>query len=82
MIEYTSLTVAITAIYGSEHSISEKTPVFGGDINNAYALTLDDGTMLFMKTNTPSSIGNFLSEAEGLEAIRWAPAKRLERNPL
>jgi len=74
MIEYTSLTAAITAIYGSEHSISERTPVFGGDINNAYALTLDDGTMLFMKTNTPSSIGNFLSEAEGLEAIRCTNA--------
>ena len=70
MTEYNSLTTAITAVYGSEHSITKRIPVSGGDINDAYALTLDDGTVLFMKKNTSSSIGNFLSEAEGLEAIR------------
>ena len=70
MTEYNSLTTAITAVYGSEHSITKRIPVSGGDINVAYALSLDDGTVLFMKKNTSSSIGNFLSEAEGLEAIR------------
>ena len=68
--EYNSLAEAITAVYGSDHFITKRTPISGGDINEAYALTLDDGTMLFMKSNTPNSVNNFRAEAEGLEAIR------------
>ena len=42
----------------------------GGDINEACALTLDDGTILFMKSNALISLENFLAEAAGLEEIR------------
>ena len=66
----TSLEEAIHSIFGSERSVSRKNSVSGGDINEAYCLTLDDGTPVFMKSNAPQCLPNFRAEAEGLEAIR------------
>ena len=70
MNQYTSLETAIRDTFGSTRTIKEKQYVSGGDINEAYALTLDDGTVLFMKANTVSALPNFKAEAAGLEAIR------------
>ena len=67
---YPSLAEAVKAIFGENRHVAKKTPISGGDINDAYALTLDDGTILFMKSNTVSSLANFRAEAAGLEAIR------------
>ena len=66
----TSLEEAIHSVFGSERSVSGKNAVSGGDINEAYCLTLDDGTPVFMKSNAPQCLPNFQAEAEGLEAIR------------
>jgi len=46
------------------------TPVSGGDINDAYKLTLTDGRQVFMKANRSADLSVFQAEAEGLEAIR------------
>lgn len=45
-------------------------PVSGGDINDAFALTLTDDTRVFMKSNRTASPAFFQAEAEGLSAIR------------
>ena len=70
MKRYTSLNAAIKDIYGEDRKIKERRTVFGGDINEAWALTLDRGETLFMKTNVPSFLENFVAEEEGLAAIR------------
>lgn len=49
-------------------------PVSGGDINDAYKLTLSDGTSVFMKANRTASTAFFQAEADGLEAIRATKA--------
>ncbi|MCR5161233.1 MAG: fructosamine kinase family protein [Lachnospiraceae bacterium] len=68
--EYGSLDEAVRDIFGSGRKTAVKKPVCGGDINDACAVTLDDGTVIFMKTNTSSAISNFRAEAAGLDCIR------------
>ncbi len=52
-------------------------PVSGGDINDAYRLTLSDGRSVFMKANRMANPAFFQAEADGLEAIRTAGAIRV-----
>lgn len=54
--------------FGAELCRSD--PVSGGDINNAFALTLSDGTRVFMKSNRAAAPDFFMAEAEGLAAMR------------
>lgn len=67
---YLSLNDAITEIYGEGRKITARTPVVGGDINEAYLLKLDDGRHLFLKSNRPDFLPCFRAEAEGLTAIK------------
>ena len=53
--------------FGAELRKSE--PVSGGDINEAFALTLTDGTRVFMKSNRTAPPAFFRAEAEGLAAM-------------
>lgn len=68
--EYESLDKALQKICGEGCFPAGKSPVFGGDINEAFRLTMNDGTVLFMKSNSIRSYDNFKAEAEGLSAIR------------
>lgn len=70
MKEYISLKEAIADVCGPGRQIIDQRYVAGGDINEAHALSLDDGTVLFMKSNALSALDNFKAEAQGLEAIR------------
>lgn len=45
-------------------------PVYGGDINESYRLSLSDGSAVFMKCNTVKNLSFFEAEAKGLEALR------------
>ena len=45
-------------------------PVSGGDINDAYLVTLADGQKVFLKVNSPKNAAFFSAEEEGLAAIR------------
>ena len=67
---FTSVSEAVRNIFGESRHVVKRNYVAGGDINEAYALTLDDGTILFMKSNALISLENFLAEAAGLEEIR------------
>lgn len=67
---FTSVSEAVRNIFGESRHVVKRNYVAGGDINEACALTLDDGTILFMKSNALISLENFLAEAAGLEAIR------------
>ena len=67
---FTSVSEAVKSIFGESRYVVKKNYVAGGDINETCTITLDDGTILFMKTNIPAFLTNFKAEAAGLEAIR------------
>ena len=61
---YNSLTESIRDIFGNDRWITGKQHVFGGDINESYAVSLDDNTLLFLKTNRSSNApANFIAES-------------------
>lgn len=70
MEEYGSLDDAVRSIFGETLSVIKMSPVSGGDINNAFACILSDGTKLFMKSNLRKNIDFFRKEADGLIAIK------------
>ncbi len=59
----------IEEVSGEPIRIKNVTPVFGGDINSSYRITLADGRSLFIKTNTKEAYDNFEAERIGLDAI-------------
>lgn len=66
---YNTLKEAIAAVFGDTQIVG-KQPVYGGDINRAFRLTLSDGRAVFMKSNAPKNLSFFEAEAKGLEALR------------
>ncbi len=70
MKEYGSLAEAIRSIFGEAISVDRTVPVSGGDINDARAVCLSDGSKVFMKSNRRENIDFFRKEAEGLYAIK------------
>lgn len=64
-----SIEDGIRKCFGTDISIEGRTPVGGGDINDAYALQLSDGKTVFMKSNTAVNKDFFEAEAGGLNAI-------------
>ena len=67
---YHSLEEMIQDNYGSSVFIIRTDSVRGGDINNAYRMSLSDGTYLFVKTNSVNNLNFFLTESGGLGALR------------
>jgi fructosamine-3-kinase len=59
--------------------IREAKRLAGGDINDAYALTLQDGNRIFLKTHPNPPRGLFEAEARGLRWIEEAGAIRVPR---
>lgn len=68
--EYRSVSEAIQDIFGNNISVGGMCPVSGGDINEAYACTLSDGSKIFMKSNRRKNIDFFRKESAGLLAIK------------
>lgn len=66
---YTSIASALVSLFGSSVSIAQTDRVSGGDINKAYALTLNTGDHIFMKANAKENADFFTAEAAGLSAI-------------
>lgn len=50
--------------------VHDAAPVSGGDINNAFRLTLNDGRAVFLKTPRSACPGMYAAEAAGLEFLR------------
>lgn len=67
-----SINEALTAIFGETLHIVSKRPIYGGDINESYCLSLSDGTDVFLKCNTLRNLSFFEAEAKGLEALQRA----------
>ena len=66
---YTSLASALVSLFGNAVAIARTDRLSGGDINKAYAVTLNTGDTIFMKANAKEKAASFESEARGLEAI-------------
>lgn len=64
-----SLEEALTALFGRGAAIAKTERIYGGDINEAYSLTIRDGHRIFMKTNGEKDASFFAAEAAGLCAI-------------
>lgn len=67
--QFSSLDQALHSLFGNNVKITDRKQVAGGDINEAYRLTLSDGMHIFMKSNQGKSVSFFQREAEGLAAI-------------
>ena len=74
MIHKNSLEEALASVFGNESRLVSKQPVYGGDINSAFRLTLSDGRPVFMKSNSVKNLPFFEAEARGLEALRQTDA--------
>lgn len=66
---FPSLESAIYSLFGEGTKIERISPISGGDINEAYGLTLTGGRRIFMKSNTKENLPFFTAEAAGLAAI-------------
>lgn len=71
------LTPAVSAALGSP--IRSHARAHGGDINDAFDVTLADGRRVFIKTNARADRRMFGCEARGLEWLREANALRVPR---
>lgn len=69
--QFTSLTDALCSLFGMGTKIESASRISGGDINEAYGLTLTGGSCIFMKSNTKENLSLFTAEAAGLDAIAW-----------
>lgn len=73
MMKTESLAAAI-GLLGDGLRVRDEQPVYGGDINRAYKLTLSDGSAVFLKSNTIGNLSFFAAEAKGLHALANAKA--------
>ncbi len=65
---------AIRDYFGKDTAIRRKHSVSGGDINEAYHLSLTGGEELFLKVNARGGKDFFQAEAEGLKLLKAAGA--------
>ena len=68
-LHFTSLESAIHSLFGEGTRIERTSPMSGGDINEAYELTLTGGRRIFVKSNAKENLSFFIAEAAGLTAI-------------
>lgn len=67
---YHSLEDAIQNEFGSDTTIIRKDRIHGGDINDAYKISLSTGENVFVKTNSIKNAKFFATESHGLQALR------------
>lgn len=76
---FDSLEEALRTLFGDGTVIAKTERIFGGDINEAYGLTLTDGHPVFMKVNSRKEADFFAAEAAGLDAIARTGTVRTPR---
>ncbi len=69
-----SLNEALSAWFGEPVSVLGRTPLSGGDINEAYRLSLSNGAAVFLKRNALRCAPMLEAEVAGLEALRGTGA--------
>lgn len=67
--QFKSLAEALVSLFGTSVAIQRTDRVAGGDINRAYAVTLNTGDTIFMKANAKEKAASFTAEAAGIFAI-------------
>ncbi len=67
---FASLEEAVSSLFGEGVTIENKGRIHGGDINEAYSLSLSNGTTIFMKMNDKENLTFFQKEVTGLLAIQ------------
>jgi len=77
--DHTSISGALASIFGDNVTITRRDRVSGGDINDAYRLTLSNGEIIFIKTNTKNRAAMFSAESAGLAAMRQTGAVGVPR---
>ncbi len=60
---------SIRDIFGANVTIAARCPVSGGDINDAFVITLSDGKKAFLKENSNAPKDFFTAEAKGISAL-------------
>ena len=60
---YHSIEEALISVLGSSAHIVRSEHISGGDINQAYRLTLADGMRIFLKANAGKDVSFFKAEA-------------------
>lgn len=70
MRDYHSIEEAIREIFGNTVVVQNTSRISGGDINETSCLFLSNGAKLFLKTNRSKDKAFFISEMEGLAAIK------------
>lgn len=66
---FTSLQAALCSLFGEGTKVQSISRISGGDINEAYGLTITGGKVIFMKSNSKENLSLFTAEAAGLRAI-------------
>lgn len=66
---FSSIESALSSLFGKGTQIAQTNRISGGDINEAYGLTLTNGMHIFMKSNTRENAAFFTAESAGLHAI-------------
>lgn len=67
--EYHSMEEMVQDIFGEGTRVQRTDRVFGGDINDAYRVSLSNGEYIFVKTNSIRNLVFFRTEARGLRAL-------------
>ena len=65
-----SIDEAITTLFGADIRVDSSRPIYGGDINESFCISLSDGSAVFMKCNALKNLSFFEAEAKGLEALQ------------
>ena len=76
---FTSLQQALSSLFQNDTRLVQTARISGGDINDAFRLQLNDGTVLFMKANKKENVSFFTAEAAGLAAIAQTGSIRTPR---
>ena len=74
---FTSVESALAMLFGKGVKIAKRDRVSGGDINEAFGLTLTDGRRIFMKANRKENVSFFMAESP--DWLRLRLPERLER---
>lgn len=67
---YPSIATAIKAVFGHDAMMVRQNRLSGGDINDAYRINVSTGDKVFVKTNLIKNMEFFLTESNGLRALR------------
>ncbi|MCH5184542.1 MAG: fructosamine kinase family protein [Oscillospiraceae bacterium] len=67
--QFSSLKDALRSLFGAKTKVKTSDRIAGGDINEAFELTLTTGERVFMKSNDSPDASFFAAEAAGLTAI-------------